>query len=235
MNRKNLIAIAVAAVVVVALIIGVPRLTAGSSEVVTPDTVASNQGQQAPPISEGAELPADHPDINADQGEGQEQANTGNAEALAAAEKEYEEKPTDLSVLLKLGNAYLTAQRNDDAERIFKEALVVDANSGAAKAGLGMVKFAKGDAAGAQADLERVTKEDPQNQDAFYNLAVVYFSAGERDKAKEAWEACAAIDETTDLGKLAGEFLQLMSSGDSSAENPHGGGAPSGATATTAG
>jgi cytochrome c-type biogenesis protein CcmH/NrfG len=217
MNRKNLIAISVAAVVVVALIIIGPRLF-GGSEGETADAGSSGApaaGQQAPPLEEGAEMPSDHPSVDGATGE----AGAGNTEAVAAAEKAYEENPQDLQVLLDLGKAYLGAARADDATKIFNEALAVDPESSDAKAGLAMAKFTKGDASGAQADLEKVTAEDPENQTAFYDLAVVYFSSQQRDKAQEAWEKAAAIDSSSELGRLAAEFLNLMSSTGGSSGN----------------
>jgi Flp pilus assembly protein TadD len=219
MNQKNLIAIGVVAVVVVALIVALPSLL-GDDTPTTP-AAASNDASgspQAPSIQEGAELPPDHPTIEGGEG----QAPGVDTAALAEAEKAYEQNPTDLEVLLSLGGAYLAAQRAEDAASIFEEALVVDAASTDAKAGLGMAKFAQGDLEGAKKDLEQATNDDPQNQAAFYDLAVVYFSSNERDKAKDAWEKAAEIDDTTELGKLASEFLTLMQSGGgSSGENPH--------------
>jgi tetratricopeptide (TPR) repeat protein len=222
MNNKNLIAIGVAAVVVVLLIVALPAILGDDSPSTgtAPAAAGDSGGSQAPAIQDGAEMPPDHPPIDGDEG----QPAGVDAEAVAEAEQAYEENPTDLQVLIDLGNVYLAAQRPEDASRIFTEALAVDGESTEAKAGLGMAKFAQGDAEGAKADLEQATKNDPSNQAAFYDLAVVYFSSNERDKAKEAWQAAAAIDDTTELGRLASEFLTLMESGGSSGQNPHSGG-----------
>lgn len=233
MNRKNLIAMAVAAVLVVVLIIVLPPLLSGDSGGSAPVAQGVGDGQ-APPISDDATLPPDHPDVDEQGGEGQSGGAAPQAEELvAAAEKAYQEKPKDLNVLLTLGDAYLQASKPAEAEKIFSEALAVDPASSDAKAGISMVKFVKGDVQGAKADLEKVTQEDPKNQTALYDLAIVYFSSDERDKAKATWQQCADVDPKSELGVLAQQFLTLMSGSTSSGENPHGGNGSADTSTTT--
>ena len=87
-----------------------------------------------------------------------------------------------------------------------------------------MAKFVKGDAAGAQADLEALVVVNPKDQTAQYDLAIVYFQNGDTDKAKAAWVAAAAIDPASELGKMSQQFVDMMasSSGSGSSSNPHG-------------
>ena len=61
MNRKNLIAIAIAAIVVVALVIIVPGLASNKGDDTGANTAAAGNGQTAPPISPGDTLPPGHP------------------------------------------------------------------------------------------------------------------------------------------------------------------------------
>jgi cytochrome c-type biogenesis protein CcmH/NrfG len=223
MNRKNLIAIAVAAIVVVALVIIVPGLASKGSDTASNTTAAGN-GQTAPPISPGATVPPGHPKIDSSAST---TASTADATALVtAAEAAYKAKPKDLPTLLNLGDVYIQTNKPDDATRIFNEALVVDPKSVQAKVGLAMAKFVKGDAAGAQADLQVLVVANPKDQTAQYNLAIVCFQSGDTAKAKAAWIAAAAIDPSSSLGTMSQQFVDMMaSSGKSTGSNPHGGGA----------
>ncbi|MCL4367973.1 MAG: tetratricopeptide repeat protein [Actinobacteria bacterium] len=228
MNRKNLIAIAVAAIVVVALVIIVPGLASNKGDDTAASTQTASNGQTAPPISPGATVPPGHPAIDAS---GSTTATTDMTALVKAAEDAYKAKPKNLQTLLNLGDVYIQANKPDDATKIFNEALVVDANSSLAKVGLAMAKFVKGDATGAQADLEKLIAADPKDQTAQYDLAIVYFQAGQTDKAKVAWVAAAAIDPASDLGKMSQQFVDMMKNSSSSgSSNPHG---SSAATTTT--
>ena len=211
MNRKNLIAIAIAAIVVVALVIIVPGLASNKGDDTGANTAAAGNGQTAPPISPGATVPPGHPAIGGDSS-GSTTATTDFTAVVKAAEDAYKAKPKDLQTLLALGDVYIQANRPDDAVKIFNEALVVDANSSLAKVGLAMAKFGKGDVAGAQADLEKLVVLNPKDQTAQYNLAVVYFQAGQTDKAKAAWVAAAAIDPASELGAMSQQFVDMMAS-----------------------
>ncbi|MCZ7665018.1 MAG: tetratricopeptide repeat protein [Thermoleophilia bacterium] len=218
MNKKYLVAIAIAAVVVVALIIIIPGLGSNGSTAVT-QAPSAGDGQTAPPIPSDATVPEGHPDIS--------DSDTGSAgasveEFVKSAEDAYDANPKDMQTLLTLGDAYLQAGRTDDAKKIFDEALTVDGSSSEAKAGRAMADFVGGDAAGAQGSLEALVQEDPKSQVALYDLAVVYFSGNEREKAQETWQKVVDIDPATDLGNMAQQFLDLMSqSGDASGDNPH--------------
>ena len=221
MNRKNLIAIAVAAIVVVALVVIIPRLTSKGDDTASNTQTAAN-GQTAPPISPGETMPPGHPSVDASAST---TATTQDASALVtAAEAAYKANPKDVPTLLNLGDVYIQANRPDDATKIFNEALAVDASNSTAKVGLAMAKFVKGDAAGAQADLEALVVVNPKDQAAQYNLGVVYFQNGQTDKAKAAWVAAAAIDPASTLGAMSKQFVDMManSSGGGSGSNPHG-------------
>lgn len=228
MNKKYLVAIAIAAVVVVALIVVIPSLGSDNGAGVVQGT-GTSQGQTAPPIAPGETLPEGHPDVSGSQG--QQQSGPTTDEIVKAAEEAYKAKPKDLPTLLTLGDAYLQAGRSDDAVKIFNEALAVAPNSTEAKAGLAMADYVKGDTAGAQAKLEKLVQDDPKSQVALYDLAVLYFSGNQRDKAKEAWQKVVDIDAQSDLGQMSKQFLDLMSQAKGSGENPHSTGST---TATTA-
>jgi cytochrome c-type biogenesis protein CcmH/NrfG len=222
MNRKNLIAIAVAAIVVVALVVIVPGL-ASKGDTATTNAQTAAGGQTAGPISPGDTVPPGHPAVDASAST---TGTTLDATALVtAAEAAYKAKPKDLQTLLSLGDVYIQTNRPDDATKIFNEALGVDSTSSLAKVGLAMAKFVKGDATGAQADLEALVVANPKDQTAQYDLAIVYFQAGQTDKAKAAWVAAAAIDPASELGNMSQQFVTMMNSpsgSSSGSSNPHG-------------
>lgn len=213
MNRKYLIAIIAAAVVVVGLIVVIPNLGSGD-EGSTVTTVANGT---APPISPDATVPEGHPAVGDDTGSG-----TGTAEDLVtSAEAAYNADPKNVDAILVLGDAYIQANRLDDATRVLNEALALEPDSSTAKAGLAMVDFTKGDAAGAQTKLEALVAEAPNDQVALYDLAIVYFSSNQRDKAKETWTKVAEVDATSDLGQLAQQFVDMMGQTEASGASPH--------------
>jgi len=223
MNRKYLVAIAVAAVVVIGLIIIIPLLTGGGD-----DTAAVPSGDtsvQAPPLAPGATMPPGHPAVGGDTGQpGDTTGTTVSLDAfVASAEAAYKANPKDMKALLALGDAYIQANRPDDAAKIFQEALALEPDNSDARAGVAMVALVKGDTAKAQSDLEAIIKDDPNSQSAHYNLAIIFFSANQKDKAKAEWEKALAIDSGSELGKMSEQFLALMSSSGGSGQNPHGG------------
>ncbi|MBU2602771.1 MAG: tetratricopeptide repeat protein [Actinobacteria bacterium] len=226
MNRNYLVAIIVAAVVVVGLIVVVPNLDGGNTGGTSGTTVGS-----APPIPEDATVPEGHPDL----GEGSDTTGAdATLEALVAeAEAAYEADKTDLTAVLALGDAYLQASRLDEATRVLNEALAIDAGNADAKAGLAMVDFVNGDTAAAQSKLEAVIAESPDSQVALYDLAVVYFSTDQRDKAKDTWAKVVEVNPLSELGEMAKQFIDLMGQTETSGGSPHGADGSAGTTVTT--
>lgn len=221
MNTKYLIAIIVAAVVVVGLIVIVPNLDSGGTSVANTPTTGS-----APPISPDATQPPGHPDVSGDTGD----AGPTPEDIVAAAKEAYDADPTNIDAILDLGDAYLQANRLDDATGILNEALALEPDNSTAKAGLAMVDFVNGDAAGAQSKLEAIVAEAPEDQIALYDLAIVYFSTNQRDQAREAWEKVVEVNPVSELGQMAQQFVDMMGQTDASGASPHGGDT----TATTA-
>lgn len=221
MNTKYLIAIAVAAVVVVALIVVVPGLDSGGSEAA--DTTSGN-GQDAPAISEGDTMPADHPDVDeGSSGTGTDSTvNAGLQEAIAAAEEEYENNSGNVDAVNALADLYMQANRMEEALGLYEEALELDSGSVAANVGVAMIDLAEGDEGTALTRMEEIVEDNPDSQLAHYSLAVAYFSTDDREAAQAEWEKTVSIDSTSELGELAQQFIDLMQGGDSS-DNPHGG------------
>src|SRR5660398_264314 len=183
MNTRDLVGIAVAAVVVVALILVVPDLgsrgdgTAGTS---------STGGGDAPAISDGDTLPSDRPDVgSSSSGAGTDvSSNAALQDAIDAAEKAYEAYPENVDDVLSLAGLYLQGNRLDDAGNLYEDALQLNPGNVAASLGLGMIGLDNGQVDGAGERIEKVVKDNPESQLAHYNLAIVYFSADEREAAQ---------------------------------------------------
>jgi tetratricopeptide (TPR) repeat protein len=232
MNKKYLIAVIVAAVVVIGLIVIIPMLAGGADDVATVPTSTGGNGQTAPPIAPGETLPPNHPTVDTSGQTGDTAAQAAAVDAaVKSAEAAYKQNPKDVKTLLTLGQAYLEANRSDDANKIFGEVLAIEPKNSDARAGMALVTLTKGDAAKAQADLEAVVKDDPNSQNAHYQLAIVLWSGNQADKAKLEWEKAVALGADTQVGKMAQQFLTLIStsSGSGSGQSPHGA-----ATTTTA-
>jgi cytochrome c-type biogenesis protein CcmH/NrfG len=228
MNKKYLIAIIVAAVVVVGLIVIIPSLLTGGGNNVAAVPAGAN-GQTAPPISPGETLPPNHPTVDTSSQTANATAQAAAVEAaVTSAEAAYKQNPKDVKTLLALGQAYLEANRPDDANKIFGEVLVIEPKNSDARAGMALVTLTKGDAAKAQTQLEEVIKDDPNSQNAHYQLAIVLWSANQADKAKLEWEKVVALGADTAVGQMSQQFLTLISTSSGSGQSPHGG-----ATTTT--
>ena len=78
-----------------------------------------------------------------------------------------------------------------------------------------MIEYSKGNQQQAEATLQQIAQEDPRNQTALYDLAIIYFSSNLRDQAKATWQQVAAIDPGTMLGQMAQQFVDLMTARDS--------------------
>ena len=54
------------------------------------------------------------------------------------------------------------------------------------------------------------SKDHPDDQDAHYSLAIVCFSDGRIDAAKEQWETAAGIDPSSTTGRRSQSFVDLL-------------------------
>jgi cytochrome c-type biogenesis protein CcmH/NrfG len=166
-------------------------------------------------------LPSGHPSIASDDTGAAGQADDDGAadDDVARLEALRAEDPDDVAVLLDLGEAYFVAQRLDDAERIYTEALGAEPDSAAAQVGLAMIVHARGDSRAAEKALRAVLEEYPDHQDAHYWLAIVFFSDGEIDAAREQWQSAARLDPESVIGRRSQSFVDLLEDGQST--SPH--------------
>jgi cytochrome c-type biogenesis protein CcmH/NrfG len=206
--RRSLAFIAVAVAVAVAAAVVVVGMSSGGGE------TAGTSGDP----STGA-LPTGHPSIAADpdgtQPDTDADADSGNT--IALLETKRAEDPGDVAVLLDLGNAYFMAQRLTQAEQTYSRALDFEPDSAMAQVGLAMVWHAQGDSKRAEQALRAVIEQHPDDQDAHYSLAIVYFSSGRIDDDKAQWQTAAGIDPTSTTGRRSQSFVDLLEDQQSSA------------------
>jgi tetratricopeptide (TPR) repeat protein len=205
--RRSLALFAVAAAVAVAAIVVLAGVNSGG------ETDAGAATGQATP---GA-LPSGHPSIAAGGEETAEPAvadHSGDAavddDALADLEARRAEQPGDVQTLVDLGHAYFMRQQLQQAERAYTRALAQDSRNVAAQVGLALVWHARGDSGRAEKSLAGILEAHPDDQDAHYSLAIVYFSAGRVDEAKREWQTAARIDPGTATGRRSQSFVDLL-------------------------
>jgi tetratricopeptide (TPR) repeat protein len=214
--RRSLALIAVGVAVAVAAVVIVAGMTSGGGE---------SAGASGDPAA--GSLPSGHPSA-ADQDDPGTQGvvadgdadGDGDADAggdIAQLEERHRQDPGDVAVLLDLGNAYFMAQRLEQAERAYSQARALAPDSAMAQVGLAMVWHAQGDSKRAESVLRTVIDEHPDDQDAHYSLAIVCFSTGRVDEAKEQWEAAAGIDPRSTTGRRSQSFVDLLEDQESSA------------------
>ena len=86
-----------------------------------------------------------------------------------------------------------------------------------AQVGLAMVWHAQGDSKRAETALRAVLDAHPDDQEAHYSLAIVYFSTGRVGDAKAEWETAARIDPASTTGRRSQSFVDLLEDQESSA------------------
>jgi len=208
--RRSLAFIAVGVAVAVAAAIVIAGMSSGGGEAV---------GTSSDPA--GGTLPSGHPSVASDGGDDKtpQAAEEGSGDAVERLEARRAEDPGDVAVLLDLGDAYFMAQRLDDAEQAYTDALAAAPDSAAAQVGLAMILHARGDSRQAEKALHAVIEKHPDDQDAHYSLAIIYFSDGEIDAAKEQWQTAAGIDPKSVTGRRSRSFVDLLEDGQSG--SPH--------------
>ncbi|MFA4964263.1 MAG: tetratricopeptide repeat protein [Thermoleophilia bacterium] len=172
---------------------------------------ASGGGTAAEGSPSGQALPPGHPTVAADAPD----ADAATAEAsvtrsIKELERARDAKPRDIDVLLKLGDAYLLAQRYRQAADTLAAALRLRPGHAAATVRLALVWHAEGDSERAIDAIEGVLADDPDNQEAHYSLAIVYFSQEELAKAQAEWTRAAKADPSTSIGRRSQSFVDLL-------------------------
>jgi tetratricopeptide (TPR) repeat protein len=109
------------------------------------------------------------------------------ADALAILEALSKNSAKNMSLLLNLGSAYVSADRNDDAKKAFAQVEAMDKDNRDLKDERGKLAFKEGDLSLA-AQLLRETDNGDQMARHFNNVAVGLVQAQQFDKAIETYE-----------------------------------------------
>jgi cytochrome c-type biogenesis protein CcmH/NrfG len=214
--RRTQALIAVGVAVAVAAVVVVVGMNSGGGE---PADAAGGASSGAA----AGTLPSGHPSVAVDQ-ETQTADADGDADSadpIAQLEKRRVKDPTDVAVLLDLGKAYFMSQRLQQSEQAYSEALAQEPGNAMAQVGLAMVWHAQGDSKRAETALHSVLDAHPNDQEAHYSLAIVYFSTGKVGDAKAQWETAARIDPTSTAGRRSQSFVDLLEDQQSSAPQPN--------------
>jgi len=208
--RRSLALIAVAAAVAAAAAVVVSGMSSGGG-------AGASTSQSAGPA--GA-LPSGHPSIGAP---GAAPVADDNPSASASTSPVAEvgskrgENSSDVQALLDQGDAYFMQEHLDLAEQAYSQALARQPGNPAAQVGLAMVWHARGASKRAEKALKAVLAAHPDDQDAHYSLAIVLFSAGRTDLAKQEWQKAADIDPTSVTGRRSQSFVDLIDGHESAA------------------
>ena len=132
-------------------------------------------------------------------------------QTISHLEKALAKQPGDVKTELALANAYLLGQRYDQAALLFSEVLATNPENQIAPVRLALVWHAQGDDTKAVRRIAAVLREWPDNQEAHYTLAAIYFSQQKTEAARSEWQRAAQIDPTTSIGRAAQNFVNLLS------------------------
>jgi cytochrome c-type biogenesis protein CcmH/NrfG len=188
--------------------IGVAALVATTVIVIGSATVGDGStGTGATPVTTQS-LPSGHPSAN-----GSAAAATSDSSVkrtIAELKTAARAHPRDPRLLLKLGDAYFLGQNYRKAGRAFRSALRLAPGNVAATVRMAMVWHADGDSPRAIATLKEVLAAAPQDQEAHYYLAIVYFSQKDTERAKAEWTVAAKLDSTSAIGRRSKSFVDLL-------------------------
>jgi cytochrome c-type biogenesis protein CcmH/NrfG len=201
--RKHYVLAGVGVAVLVAAVIVVVGTSTGDGD------AAGSAGE---PSTAAQSLPPGHPSVNAKGGEATPAPATDNAvqQKISQLVTASAAQPDNVAVLLELGDAYFLGQRYQQAARTFRTALQLDPGNPTATVRLAMVWHADGDSARAAQAIQAVLDKTPDNQEAHYSMAIIYFSADRIDEAKAEWVAAAKLDPSTEIGRRSQSFVDLL-------------------------
>jgi cytochrome c-type biogenesis protein CcmH/NrfG len=201
--RQHYVLAGVGVAVLVAVVIVVVGTSSGDG---------SAAGTVAKPSTAGQSLPPGHPSVDAKGGEATPAPVTDDAvqQKIAQLVTASADQPDNVGVLLELGDAYFLGQRYQQAARTFRTALRLDPGNPTATVRLAMVWHADGDSERAAQAVQAVLDKAPQNQEAHYSMAIIYFSADRIDEAKAEWVEAANLDPSTAIGRRSQSFVDLL-------------------------
>ncbi len=116
--------------------------------------------------------------------------------AISVLEKGRDLFPDDNEVLLRLSNAYISANKLDVALEAFKKGVEKDPENKFYQYNLGVLLLNANDFEGAEKHFKKAIELDPQYTNAIYNLAVTYIRWGAQIREEMEQNENVKIDET---------------------------------------
>jgi len=201
--KRHYVLAGVGAAVLVAAVIVVVGTSSGGGDAA---------GTVAEPSTAGQSLPPGHPAVDGKAGESTPAPVTDDAvqQKIAELESASADQPDNVAVLLELGDAYFLGQHYQQAARTFRTALRIDPGNPTATVRLAMVWHADGDSQRAAQAIKDVLDKTPENQEAHYSMAIIYFSADRIEEASREWAAAAKLDPSTAVGRRSQSFVDLL-------------------------
>jgi cytochrome c-type biogenesis protein CcmH len=123
---------------------------------------------------------------------------TGTAPAgasLADLEKRAKADPSDIPTQLALADAYLEADRVNDAATAYQAVLAKDPNNISALDGLAIVLFRSGETRGATLALDRVIALRPKDPDALFLKGLIQYQTQDFKGAVATWKVFLDVGE----------------------------------------
>jgi tetratricopeptide (TPR) repeat protein len=197
--KKHYVVVGLGIAVVVAVTIVAVGTGAGT------DTSSGSTGD--------ASLPPGHPAVSPSPTSGATTATSPGKslrKTISRLESSHKKRPNNRSVLLKLGDAYFLGQRYTAAANAYQEALDLKPGDSTATVRLAMVWHAEGQSQQALKAIKAVIAEEPNDQEAHYSLAIIYFSIDRVSSARDEWATAAKLDPTSTIGRRSQSFVDLL-------------------------
>jgi tetratricopeptide (TPR) repeat protein len=183
----------------------------------------SGDGSAVSGTATGQSLPPGHPSTGATGGAAVGGHTTGAVQqSILQLQKASAADPHDVTLLLRLGDAYVLGGRYGQAEHVFRDDLAARPGDETATVRLAMVWHAEGQTKRAVSTISAVLGKDPRQQEAHYSLAIILFSRNDIAGARTQWAAAARIDPGSTIGRRSRSFVDLLE-GKQTAEPTSGG------------
>lgn len=133
--------------------------------------------------------------------------------ALPYYQKAIQLQPDNALFHAQLGNAHSRLKQWEQASAEYREALRLDpgyAEDVNLLTSLGLADLSRAQFATAAETFRQITAFDPQNQAAHYYLGQALEGAGDRDGARNAYQAAVDLAPTSEIGNKAAEKLRAL-------------------------
>jgi choline-sulfatase len=130
-------------------------------------------------------------------------------EAIPYYEKAARYNPSDVESQSNLATAYLEAGRVAEAERVFQFITTVE-DYAAAYNGLGLISIQRQNPVGARGYFEKAVQLDPDLVEAHMNLGLIYEMAGDRPRARAAFQTFLAKASPVQYGHIIPKVRQEL-------------------------